>query len=171
VSTYLFRTWEGFILFITNFEKYLISVYQGVSKSFRTGLLERGLQMVQTTLWHYIQLYRYFVSQSSKFYRHKPFCCFSTSACLFCHRLSPETFGYTLLLKMSQDSSVGIATSYGMDDRMIGFRFPARAGNFSLRHHVQTSYGAHPASYPMGTGSPFRGGKVAVAWNWPLTSI
>jgi len=26
------------------------------------------------------------------------------------------------------------------------------AGNFSLHHHVQTSFGAHPASYPMGTG-------------------
>jgi len=25
------------------------------------------------------------------------------------------------------------------------------AGNFSLYHRVQTSFGAHPASYPMGT--------------------
>jgi len=29
-------------------------------------------------------------------------------------------------------------------------RFPAGAGNFSLRHSVQNGSGAHPASYPMG---------------------
>jgi hypothetical protein len=28
---------------------------------------------------------------------------------------------------------------------MIGVRFPAGAGNFSLRHHVQTGFEAHPA--------------------------
>jgi hypothetical protein len=28
-------------------------------------------------LWHYVQLYRYFVSQSSEFCRHNPLCCFS----------------------------------------------------------------------------------------------
>jgi len=34
--------------------------------------------------------------------------------------------------------------------------------NFSLRHHVQTGSGAHPASYPMDTeDSP--GGKAAGA--------
>jgi len=35
---------------------------------------------------------------------------------------------------------------------MVGVRFPAEAGNFSLRHRVQTASGAHPASYPVGTG-------------------
>jgi len=44
-----------------------------------------------------VQLYRYFVSQSSEFCRHNPLCCFSTSVCLFRYRLSPETFGYTLV--------------------------------------------------------------------------
>jgi hypothetical protein len=42
---------------------------------------------------------------------------------------------------------VGIATGYGLDDRMIGVRFPPGAGNFSLRHRVQTGSGAHPTSY------------------------
>jgi len=46
-------------------------------------------------------LYRYFVSQSSEFCRHNPFCCFSTSITrskrIFRYRLSPETFGYTLV--------------------------------------------------------------------------
>jgi hypothetical protein len=48
-----------------------------------------------------VQLYRYFVSQSIEFCRHKPLCCFSTSVhcsyCLFRYRLSPEAFGYTLV--------------------------------------------------------------------------
>jgi len=52
---------------------------------------------------HYVQLYRYFVSQSSEFYRQNTLCCFSTSDyyyyyyyyCLFLYRTSPETFGYT----------------------------------------------------------------------------
>jgi hypothetical protein len=47
-----------------------------------------------------VQLYRYFVSQSSEFCSHNPLCCFTTSVyccCLFRYRLSPETFGYTLV--------------------------------------------------------------------------
>jgi len=39
----------------------------------------------------------------------------------------------------------------------------AGAGNFSLHHCVQTTSGAHPTSYPMGTRGPFPGGKVAGA--------
>jgi hypothetical protein len=35
---------------------------------------------------------------------------------------------------------------------MIGVRFPVGAGNFSLRHRVQTGSGTYPASYPMGNG-------------------
>jgi hypothetical protein len=35
---------------------------------------------------------------------------------------------------------------------MIGVRFLAGAGNSSLRHRVQTGSGAHPVSYPVGTG-------------------
>jgi len=54
---------------------------------------------------------------------------------------------------------------------MIGFRFPAGAGNLSLPHHVHTGSAAHPASYPMGKSGSFPGGKSAGAWNWPLTSI
>jgi hypothetical protein len=42
---------------------------------------------------------------------------------------------------------------------MIGVRIPAGAGNFP-RHRVQTSSGAHPASYPMATGDSFRGSKA-----------
>jgi hypothetical protein len=43
-------------------------------------------------------------------------------------------------------------TGYGLDGRMIGVRFPAGVGSFSLRHRVQTGSGAHSVSYPMGKG-------------------
>jgi hypothetical protein len=52
----------------------------------------------------------------------------------------------------------GIATGCGLDDQMVGVQFPVGAGNISLQCHVQTSLGAHPASYSMGTGGSFPGG-------------
>jgi hypothetical protein len=65
----------------------------------------------------------------------------------------------------SRDSSVGIALGYELDDRGSRVRFPARAGNFSLHHRVQNGFGAHPASYPMGTRGSFPGGKAAGTWS------
>jgi hypothetical protein len=53
----------------------------------------------------------------------------------------------------SCDSSVGIALGYGLDDRGSRVRFPVGAGNFSLHQHVQNGSGAHPTSYPRGTGA------------------
>jgi hypothetical protein len=50
---------------------------------------------------------------------------------------------------------------YGLDDRGSRVRFPAGAGDFSLRHRVQNGSGAHPTSYPMGTRGSFPGGKSA----------
>jgi hypothetical protein len=53
-------------------------------------------------LCHYVQLYHDFVSQSSKFFRHNPLKGTGTSNTkdkhIFRYRLSPETFGYTLVL-------------------------------------------------------------------------
>jgi hypothetical protein len=40
-----------------------------------------------------------------------------------------------------------------MDYRCSRVRLPVEAGDFSLHHRVQNSSGAHPASYPMGTGA------------------
>jgi hypothetical protein len=70
-----------------------------------------------------------------------------------------ENMRHYMRLK-SRDSSVGIALSYGLDDRGSRFRFPAGAGNFSLHHRVHTGSGAHPASYPMGTRGSFPGIKA-----------
>jgi hypothetical protein len=54
-----------------------------------------------SALCHWMQLYRYFVSQYSEFCRHNPLCCFSASVycCkrIFLYRLSPEIFWYTLV--------------------------------------------------------------------------
>jgi len=47
---------------------------------------------------------------------------------------------------------------------MTGVQFPARAVKgffFFLCHTVQTTSGAHPASYPLGTGDAYPKGKVA----------
>jgi hypothetical protein len=51
-------------------------------------------------------------------------------------------------------------SDYGLDDRTIGVRSPAGAGDFSSNLCVQTGSGAHPASCTMGTGGPFPGGKA-----------
>jgi hypothetical protein len=44
---------------------------------------------------------------------------------------------------------------------------------YQVSYHgsVQNGSGAHPASYPIGTGGSFPGGKAVGTWSWPLTSI
>jgi hypothetical protein len=59
----------------------------------------------------------------------------------------------------SRVSSGSIVSDYGLDDRAIGVRSPAGAKDFSSILCVRTSSGAHPGSYPVGTGGPFLGGK------------
>jgi hypothetical protein len=44
----------------------------------------------------------------------------------------------------------------------VGWASPAEAKDFSSILSVQTGSGAHPASWTMGTGGPFPGGKVRV---------
>jgi hypothetical protein len=66
----------------------------------------------------------------------------------------------------------GIAQWYsaGLRTGWSGVRVSAEAENFSLHHRTQTGSGAHPASYPMGTGGFFTGAKAAGSRSWPLTS-
>jgi hypothetical protein len=72
-----------------------------------------------------VQLYRYFVSQSSEFRRHNPLCCFSTSVhcCkrVFRNRLSPETFGYILVcpLFLRRAPVTNMEKSYGNVPRIL----------------------------------------------------
>jgi hypothetical protein len=48
-------------------------------------------------------------------------------------------------------------SDYGLDDRIS---IPDRGRDFSSNPCVQTGSGANPASYPVGTGGPFPGGKA-----------
>jgi hypothetical protein len=50
-------------------------------------------------------------------------------------------------------------SDYGLDDRAIEVRSPTGT-DFSSSPCVQTGSGVHPASYPMGTGGSFPGGKA-----------
>jgi hypothetical protein len=52
----------------------------------------------------------------------------------------------------SEYSAVTIATGW-----TSGILFPAGVRHFCLLHSVQSGYGAHPASYPMGIGDSFHG--------------
>jgi hypothetical protein len=71
--------------------------------------------------------------------------------------------------RYSRDSSVGIATGYGLDSRGIGVQVPIGA-NFSPFYIVQTGSGAHRVFYLIGIEDSFPGVQTAEAWNWPLTS-
>jgi hypothetical protein len=54
----------------------------------------------------------------------------------------------------SQGSPVNIVSGYGLDIWATGVQSPAEAEDFSSSFCVQTSSGAHPASYSIGTGGP-----------------
>jgi hypothetical protein len=73
-------------------------------------------------------------------------------------QLSDVLYCQTLRVEGSGDSSVGIATDYGLDDRGS---IPGRARYFSVLHSAQANSGTHPASSPLDTGGSFRGGKAA----------
>jgi hypothetical protein len=47
-----------------------------------------------------------------------------------------------------------------LDDQVMGVRSLAEAVDFSSSLSVQTGSGAHPASYPVGSGSPFPRSKA-----------
>jgi hypothetical protein len=68
-----------------------------------------------------------------------------------------------IVASKSRYISVGIALSYGLDDRGFTIRFLAGAENFSLHHRVQNGSGAHQASYPMSTRGFFPGVKAVGA--------
>jgi hypothetical protein len=67
-----------------------------------------------------------------------------------------------VLPNVTQDSVVGIATGYGLDDREVGVRVPIESRNFSSPID-QTGSGVPPTSYSMGTGRSLPGSKAAGA--------
>jgi hypothetical protein len=67
---------------------------------------------------------------------------------------------YTGNWPRSQGSSVSIVSDYGLDDRAIWVPSPEKAKDFSSNLCVQTGSGAHAASYAIGIGGNFPGGKA-----------
>jgi hypothetical protein len=99
----------------------------------------------------------------------------TTKIILFCHKFecSFTIFLISYMVDLltpyrSRDSAFGIATSYGLDDRGVGVRFPLGSRIFSSPR-LSDGLWAHPASYQMGGGGSFPGGKETEAWSWPLT--
>jgi hypothetical protein len=80
-----------------------VAVYEGVSKSFRTGRLDRMVQLSATRC----SCIAILLVCLMEFCRHNSLCCFSTSVCcckrVFRYRLSPETFEYTLVYEDDDD--------------------------------------------------------------------
>jgi hypothetical protein len=56
-----------------------------------------------------------------------------------------------LHIMRSQDSEVGIAAGYRLNDRGVGVLVPVGSRIFSSPLVVQTSFVVHPTSYPMAT--------------------
>jgi hypothetical protein len=77
------------------------------------------------------------------------------------NKIPKHEIGFILMSMLckigSRGSSVSIVSGYGLDDRAIVVRSPAKG--FSCSLCVQTGSGAHPASFPVGTGGPFPGVK------------
>jgi hypothetical protein len=125
-----------------------------------------------TVLCHYVQLHRYFMSQYSEFCSYNPLRCFSTSVfrCkrIFRYRLSPETFGYTLV-QLNHGSWVSTVTR--LQAGRQSFDSWQGLGCFSLRQRAQAGSRAHPDSCSIGTGGSFPGSKAAGLWSWPLSSM
>jgi hypothetical protein len=65
---------------------------------------------------------------------------------------------------LSRDSVVGIATSYGLDDRGVGVRVPVGSRIFSSARRPDRLWG------PPNLRGLFPRGKAGGAWGWPLTS-
>jgi hypothetical protein len=70
---------------------------------------------------------------------------------VLCPHVCRFRYFHRYALDTSRDSSVGIATGYGLDDQGGGSLSPGRVKS-SLLHIVQTDSGVHPTSYKMDTG-------------------
>jgi hypothetical protein len=66
---------------------------------------------------------------------------------------------YQMRYQGSRDSSVGIATSYGLYDRGVGVRVPVGSRFFLFSMSSRPALGPTQATYPMDTGGFFPGVK------------
>jgi hypothetical protein len=137
-----------------------ITPYEDVFKSFRTGCLERELQMVRLSATWCSYMAILWVSLVS----FAAITLYVTARRVFIvvvyyvHRLGPETSDILTYLYRA---------------------FLVCGGTIILTSHricirkdltqIHNGSGAHPASYPMATRLSFPGGKTAVAWSKPLS--
>jgi hypothetical protein len=70
-----------------------------------------------------------------------------------------ETWYFNSLYERRQEPGVAQTVWCLTTDWTTGVQSPAGAKDYSSKHSVQTDSEAHPASYPIGTGSPFLGVK------------
>jgi hypothetical protein len=70
------------------------------------------------------------------------------------------SYHWRYIVKLLRKRPVSILSGYGLEDLAIVVRSPAEANNFFSNLWVETGFGAHPASCPMGTRGPFSGGKA-----------
>jgi hypothetical protein len=81
-------------------------------------------------------------------------------------RLCPHSFVSTRANRMSRDSSVGIATGYGLDDRGVKSSSPGRDKNFLFSRCPDRPWGSPNLLFNVywgGRGVAFPGGKAASA--------
>jgi hypothetical protein len=100
---------------------------------------------------------------------------------VFSGELSYQLWTVEYLISESKKEGDSAAMEYTWKG-MRGLQLSVLCRKFCLRlgYLVRTDYvksprptgsGAHPSSYPMGTGGSFPGGKEIGAWSWLLTSI
>jgi hypothetical protein len=148
-------------------------IYEDVSKSFRTGRLERDLQVLQLSatrcsciviLW--VSLVS-FAAITLCVASQRVFIAVSAYFAMDSVRKLLDTTLVHILVRFHANKlrnlqfRAGMAQWYsaGLRAGWLGVRVPAGAGNFSLNHRIQIGSGAHPASYPMDIGGSFLGVK------------
>jgi hypothetical protein len=101
---------------------------------------------------------------------------FEWSVTLFCTHLPTHPAKKTMNQHTTRTQKINLALviiqsqHYEVNNTRVVARMSARIWN-SLCYSNQTRYGAQPASYLRGIGSPFHWGKRAGTWSWPETSI
>jgi hypothetical protein len=130
--------------------------YVGVSKSFRTGGVERKLRMVKLSATRCSYIAILWVSLVSFV---------AIAICVASQRVFIDVSVYFVIdsiRKILDTYSCNVSIKrlgYGLNDRGATVRFPEGANNISLHYLVRNGSGALPASYPMFTGGIFAGVK------------
>jgi hypothetical protein len=89
--------------------------------------------------------------------------------CLLTIPFQFHTYFTHIFTVWSRDSIVSMMIR--LKDEQWGVQIPAEATDVSLYHNIQTDFGAHTASYLVGTVDSLTRGKEAWAWGWALTSV